>query len=115
MYYEGDRQSLLDVEVPPRPSATCVWRDGAWLVDRTLFNADIDARIEALERQVLIPRPIREGVLIVWAAVAQLVYGATLEQLLDSSPNNPKYHAGFARAYAFDQSIIALRAQRMPP
>jgi len=77
-------------------------------------NFAIDAQIDALERESMIPRPVREGLLLVWQAVAQLLNWATLAQLLDPTPGNTKYHAGFAKAYAFNQSIVALRAQREP-
>jgi hypothetical protein len=75
-------------------------------------NLEIDLLIDEMERGAMIARPVREGLLIVWQVVAQQALGASLADLLN--PASSKYHAGFARAYASDQSIAALRAQKEP-
>jgi hypothetical protein len=106
-----------DIEIPDRPTAYHQWVDGAWTINKAAFNATIDGQIDALERAQLCPRFVREGLLIQWvraaiaAGVAPDLAGVTAAL---RNSQSPAFDAGFARLYAFDQSIVALRAQKVP-
>lgn len=80
--------------------------------DRTAdkHNAALDAQITALERQQLLPRITRDmhRMVTLQAAAGQGIAEADL-----LSEGNPNYSAGYARFYAFDAEIAALRASRV--
>ena len=73
-------------------------------------NAKLDAQIDALERQAILPRITRDmhRMVTLQAAAGQ---GITEADLL--SEGNPNYSAGYARFYTFDAEIAALRSQRV--
>lgn len=70
------------------------------------FNGRVQAQIDALERGAMLPRVVREDLMgrFLTAAVGQ---GLTETQLLD--PLDPAYAPGFAKVYAFNEEIKALR------
>lgn len=87
----------------------------AWLVDgNTPEPADPipqpspQDQIAALEAQQLLPRVTREFMLASFEAQAA-AKGLTITQL--TTPTDPNYAPGFAKLYAFDQQIAALRGQ----
>ena len=69
----------------------------------------IDAQIDALERQAMMARLVREDLMMRFLEKAAEV-GITEAQLLD--PEHPAYSKGYAKMHAFDTQIKALRAQR---
>lgn len=73
-------------------------------------NSKLDAQIDALERQAILPRITRDmhRMVTLQAAAAQ---GIAESNLLDK--NNPHYSAGYARFYEFDAAIALLRASRV--
>jgi len=73
-------------------------------------NSALDAQIDALERQQLLPRITRDmhRMVTLKEAAAQ---GITEAQLLDE--NDPAFSPGYKRFYDFDAIIAALRAQRI--
>lgn len=74
------------------------------------INGPIDAQIEALERQVLLPRITRDmHKMVTLQAAAGL--GITEAELLDE--NSPHYSPGYAKFRLFDDQLAALRAQRV--
>lgn len=70
---------------------------------------DPQTQIDTLERKVMLPRVVREDLLLrfVTAAAGQ---GISVAQLLDAQDSH--YAPGFAKVYAFNEQIKALRAQR---
>lgn len=77
---------------------------------KTETNAKLDAQIDALERQAILPRITRDmhRMVTLQAAAGQ---GITEADLL--SEGNPAYSPGYARFYAFDAEIALLRASRV--
>lgn len=71
--------------------------------------AVIDAQIDALERQVMLPRVVREDLMMRFLQAAA-GSGITEAQLLD--PEHAAYSRGYEKMHAFDTQISALRAQR---
>lgn len=73
-------------------------------------NARIDAQIDALERQALLPRITRDmHRMATLKAAAEL--GITEADLLNK--DSPHYSPGYAKFKAFDDQLAALRAQRV--
>lgn len=52
-YYEGDRASALDTQVPQRPSRFHFWSGAAWVLDQAKADAAaaVDARRSALDAE----------------------------------------------------------------
>jgi hypothetical protein len=100
-YYEGDRISIEDIEVSPRPSSRHDHVNGEW-VERGKTKDDLIAELQAIETAELMPRKTREIQiqLMEFLAVQQ---GITPEQLA----LNPAY-AGMKE---IDAICVALRAQ----
>ena len=69
----------------------------------------IDAQIDALERQVMLPRLVREDLMMRFLQAAAGA-GITEAQLLDSQ--HVAYSPGYAKMHGFNAQIEALRAQR---
>jgi len=111
--YFGDRQGN-DIPVTEPPNSYSTWDGSQWVFDPVKSNAYIDAQIDALERQSLVPRPVREGLLLIWSTVIQILFpGTTVADMIN--PASPKFQGvGFRKFYDFNQSIVALRAQRVP-
>ena len=59
-YYEGDRASHLDIEVPQRPSVLHVWDGAAWVLDAQAQRDALQAQIDALEQKAIENRKWRE-------------------------------------------------------
>lgn len=72
-------------------------------------NDPLDARIDALERQQLLPRITRDMHRMVTLREAATM-GYTEANLLD--PGHQAYSPGYVRFMAFDAEIAALRSQR---
>lgn len=70
------------------------------------FNNKVQAQIDALERSAMLPRVVREDLMVRFLAAAE-GQGLTSAQLLD--PNDPAYAPGFAKVHAFNEEIKALR------
>lgn len=77
---------------------------------KTETNSKLDAQIDSLERQQLLPRITRDMHVMVTlqAATAQ---GLTEANLLDEL--HPAYSPGYARFKAFDSEVASLRSQRI--
>jgi hypothetical protein len=71
--------------------------------------AKIDQQIDALERQVMLPRLVREDLMMRFLEAAAGA-GITEAQLLD--PQHAAYSPGYAKMHGFNAQIVALRAQR---
>lgn len=54
-YYEGDKISLADLDVPRRPSANHIWVSGDWAVDRAKFEADAKRKAD---EQIAVAIPV---------------------------------------------------------
>jgi len=69
---------------------------------------DPQTQIDTLERKVMLPRVVREDLMLrfVTAAAGQ---GISVAQLLDMQDSH--YAPGFAKVYALNEQIKALRAQ----
>jgi len=69
---------------------------------------DPQTQIDTLERKAMLPRVVREDLLLrfVTAAAGQ---GISVAQLLDTQDSH--YAPGFAKVHAFNEQIKALRAQ----
>lgn len=46
-YYEGDRASPLDLEVPQRPSPDYVWDGAAWALDPARYQQTLEAAVQS--------------------------------------------------------------------
>lgn len=71
--------------------------------------AEIDTQIDALERKVMLPRLVREDLMMRFLQAAAGA-GITEAQLLD--PQHVAYSPGYAKMHGFNAQIEALRAQR---
>lgn len=77
---------------------------------KTETNAAIDAQIDALERQQLLPRITRDMHKMVTLKEATAL-GITEANLLDEL--HPAYSPGYRRFYDFDAAIALLRSTRI--
>lgn len=79
-------------------------------------NAAIDAQIEALERQYLCPRFVREKMLTEEAlAFAASHPGLTQEQVVAAlTTPGPDFNPGFTKLFLFDVQIVNLRKLKQP-
>lgn len=73
------------------------------------FNAGKNAQIDAIERQTLVSRPVREFMLTLFKAQAAAA-GVTEANLLD--PQHPAYSPAYKKVWDCNEDIKALRAQR---
>lgn len=69
----------------------------------------IDREIDGKERNAMLPRVVREDLMLRFQKEAANL-GITVEQLLD--PLGEHYAPGYAKVHAFNAEIQALRAQR---
>ena len=71
--------------------------------------AAIDAQIDTLERQAMLPRLVREDLMMRFVQAAAGA-GISEAQLLDTG--HAAYSPGYAKMHTFNAAIMALRAQR---
>lgn len=60
-YYEGDRESVHDLEVPQRPSYTSIWDGSEWMDDQDKVNKSISdaALVDLVDLDKRSVRPLR--------------------------------------------------------
>lgn len=115
-YYEGDKISFDDIEVPQRPSALHDWNGVEWVESVERKKAAVVAQIAQLEEESGVVRIVREGLLRAAEKLAK--YEARDLNLLDPL-RTPPYTAeellatnpGYQKTKAFDDQIRELRKQ----
>jgi len=113
-YYEGDRASHLDIEVPQRPSVLHVWDGAAWVLDAQAQRDALQAQIDALEQKAIENRKWREYSIIQMEEAAT-AYGAAQVPPLDAATSLAYAYAvntAYQKTKDLDVQITALRTQK---
>lgn len=113
-YYEGDKASHLDIEVPQRPSPLHRWDISVWVLDAQAQRDALQAQIDALERTAIENRKWREYSVEQMEAAA-ISYGAAQVPPLDAATSLAYAYAtniAYKKTKDLDVQITALRTQK---